>query len=68
MAEACVEEEILSGIVYFAERLMKDDLANCRMMGEHGVRAIEYQTCADYLATGGTDQGQNPELHTIHDR
>ena len=64
MAEVTTEEEILSGIVYFAERLMKEDLANCRKMGEHCAEAIENQTCGAYLATGGDD----PECHLIRDR
>ena len=57
-------EAILSEIVNFAVALKRDDLANCRKMGEHGAKAIEHQTTGDYLATGGDD----PELHTIKDR
>ena len=64
MAEATIEEDILSGIVCFAVGLKADDLANCRKMGEHCAKAIENQTCGGYLATGGGD----PEVHLIRDR
>ena len=38
-------DQILNGIVEFAENLMRDDFANCRRMGEHGAEAILKQRC-----------------------
>lgn len=45
MAECSDCGQLLSGIVEFAECLMRDDLANCRRMGRHCAEAILKQSC-----------------------
>ena len=45
MAKCSDCDQILSGIVEFAEDLMRDDLVNCRRMGGHGAEAILKQSC-----------------------
>ena len=54
-------DEVLSKIARFAIRLKEEDLHNCRMMGAHGAKAIENQSCAD-------PDDSAPELNIIRDR